>query len=371
MDARFNRFLLNCYIIIFKICGLASWKVNIVKIFDPNSNINNSVYSNATYNYKYFINIILIFMTITYIIVIRTLKLWTVNTGLIVSSIVDKCLVFFGSINVIIIWLMNISRERTIANIVNEISIIDNVLKKIKHYEVMNNYSMNSMLLFKFIIIILNLCCSFFINTSITTPLWVASTTVNSMVLMQYALVLNATYHRFKSMNTMITKLGNLNTEIGVNTLFTVKHHLDESITSDIVNANHVNMKLCAVCSELADFYAIPTLLATIIYVASAIFFLHFPLTQLTFTNQMNFSVASYLHSFGTLKILITFALLTTYATKIKREFEKMGYYLHLLLDQNAVDRKTEEAVITHNEILLADSFIPKFENIYSFMFYT
>lgn len=65
MDEKFNHFLLNCFIIIFKICGLASWKVNIVKIFDPNSNINNSVYLNATYNYKYFINITLIFMTLT------------------------------------------------------------------------------------------------------------------------------------------------------------------------------------------------------------------------------------------------------------------------------------------------------------------
>lgn len=305
--------------------GLAPWKVNIAKIFEQDNYKNKLVILNIASNYGYLINILYIIVILLYITIILELNLWTLEIELQFSKIVEKSLIIFGCINVITVWIINILREKLIAKIINEIKIIDNILKICKHYNFENNFSMNAMFLVNFLFSNFSICLSLFINLSITSPIWISASALCTWVLTQYALLLNTIYQRFKNINVMIIELGNINTEIELKTLFVTKSHLSHSITADFFNITHVNMKLCDICNKLSDFYAIPTLLAIIYFIASCTFYLYVLYISLTNDAQKFPCILVHiLFAMSFFKITSNFIVLITCTARIKREVNSM-----------------------------------------------
>ncbi|XP_008551726.1 uncharacterized protein LOC103574128 [Microplitis demolitor] len=152
----------------------------------------------------------------------------------------------------------------------------------------------------------------------------------------------------------MIIELGNINTEIELKTLFVTKSHLSHSITADFFNITHVNMKLCDICNKLSDFYAIPTLLAIIYFIASCTFYLYVLYISLTNDAQKFPCILVHiLFAMSFFKITSNFIVLITCTARIKRELKKTAYFVHLILDQNAVDKETEETLIEFSRDLL------------------
>lgn len=270
-----KRKLLCCHLIIFKLLGLASWKVNIIKIFECENNRNNNpVLVETNSNYGYLINILLIVSLFTYFTILLILGLFSAANSKIVK-IFELSYQFLGVITVIIVWVIYILYEKIIVNIVNTLKKIDNILKNCDCYKFENNYCMNISFLLNSLICTLFWLFGIFINVSIATPLWVIPSIISSWVLTQYALLLNNIYHRFKSINAMIIKLGNLSTEFELKTVFKSKTPLSKPIIRDITNINYVSMKLCQVCEDVENFYAIPTLLTSIYFIFSTIISLY------------------------------------------------------------------------------------------------
>ncbi|XP_057334910.1 putative gustatory receptor 28a [Microplitis mediator] len=193
-----------------------------------------------------------------------------------------------------------------------------------------------------------------FINISIATPLWVIPSIISSWVLTQYALLLNNIYLRFRSINAMIIKLGNLSTEFELKTVFKSKTPLGKPITRDIININYVSMKLCQVCEDVENFYAIPTLLTSIYFIFSTILslYLEIPLINTSHIDLCAILIQISCSSWFSM-VIINFVTLVSNTVKTTREFKKLGFNIHLLLDQKEVDLKTEAALIELSRDLL------------------
>ncbi|XP_057334262.1 uncharacterized protein LOC130673304 [Microplitis mediator] len=137
-----------------------------------------------------------------------------------------------------------------------------------------------------------------------------------------------------------------MDTENELDTVFSKKITVGESIVTDIEIINYTDMKLCNICSETSDFYSLPTLMAIIYFMAIAMFNLYYLFMAIVTNNFEEYTVLDAIESTATfLMTFNNFVALNTNVIRIKREFENTATYVHLLMDRCVFDLEVKRVL--------------------------
>lgn len=335
----FHKYILfYCYLIIFKITGLAPWKVDISLIFDSDDYINNEqIYPFEISNYGFLYSAFLLITMSAYIISLYRSSLWSqMYTHTSFMRIIGKSLVIFSNLVTIIRWFFFVLRQNMIIKSLNELYSVHNIFKRSEH-KFENIYSL-------YIIFFINLilCCVVMVVGGWTAPLlsmpcWSVPCVINSWILIQYAVILTIVNKHIKWVNEKILKLGNIDTDVNCKTLFDTKTPLGEPIIKDIINMNYVHKKLCDISQDIENFYAFPVLLGIIYFTTTTIFQLRFMIISLTTTSYGFPPTLIYADSGSwSLIALSNLVFLTVNVTKTTKEvmiylFERKKFIFHYI----------------------------------------
>ncbi|XP_044587502.1 uncharacterized protein LOC123267075 [Cotesia glomerata] len=121
---------------------------------------------------------------------------------------------------------------------------------------------------------------------------------------------------------------------------------LRESVVEDITCVNYAIMELCDICDQIADFYAIPTLMI-----------IHYFITRITFEAYYIFVTQILLNKLESLKFCVIISIIcltivsslvvfTSNITRITREFSKTSHYVSMLSKRCATNSTTKEALL-------------------------
>ncbi|XP_057335944.1 uncharacterized protein LOC130674590 [Microplitis mediator] len=350
-----QRTIFHCHLYIFKILGLAPWKINVPIIFE------NGLYRNNTdCPYEISItgaiyNIFLIFALCVYAIILHIYDFSAVERmDSIITKIVGKSIIAFGLIGVITIWFVYIFYQKVIVEIANEMYMLDNYLKRCKYYSLENDFCIYFIFGGNFIMYAGMFLLEIFTYFSVVTPLWTVPYLISSWILTQYALTLNFILKRFKSLNKTILKLGKINLESEFDTILVTKMKIHNSTVADIVNINDANRKLYEICNKVADFYALPLLIAIIYCTITAIFDFYYLFISFVTNKFGDFSSVIHIEcSSSILMAFFDFVALISNAIRITREVKKTAPYIHLLLDRCATNLKVKKLLIEFSRDLL------------------
>ncbi|XP_057334351.1 uncharacterized protein LOC130673381 [Microplitis mediator] len=243
-------------------------------------------------------------------------------------------------------------RQKIIADAANELHNMDKDLKRCRHYTTENDYSIFFVFVVNFVICGGVNSIEIFLRIDMTMVLWAIPSIVCSWVLIQYTLFLNTIIQRFKTINRTLLKFGNIDTENEFNAIFVQKIMIHELVSTDIAYISYANMRLCEICNKVSDFYAFPALIAVTYFMSASTFTVYFLI--LTFIKSkfedsflVNIDCASSL-----LMSLFGLVTLTTYVTRITREFGKTATCIHSLLDR-CTTLAVKNALITFSDDLL------------------
>ncbi|CAG5080895.1 Protein of unknown function [Cotesia congregata] len=255
----------------------------------------------------------------------------------IASKIICYCILGFGLLSVKIIWLIYIFYQKDIVNIANDLHILDNNIKKCKFYSPEKDYLMYLVFIGNFVICNGVFLFEFFLYFSITQPLWAIPYVISSWTLTQYTLFLDSILLRFRNLNNMILKLGNINTEFEFDSIHVPRVTVSESTIINavqMINYNHTS--LCEISRKVAEFYALPTLVAILYFVATATYNLYYILKPFVTNNKYEeFSIFVYIETSSTfLMTFFDFLALITNTIRISREVKNIALSVHLLLDR-------------------------------------
>lgn len=316
-----KRILFEFYFYFFKIIGLAPWKVDFNEIFHPKTYNYIRINPHEVSKLGIIYNVFLIITMVTYIAFGIALGLFDQDyVSSVIVTMIDTSLLSFGLIVLLIMWLIYTSQQRKIVNILNNLYNLHNRLKKCTRYKLEIDFWLYIITFSNIIICFTILILEILTALNYTAILWAIPFIMGSSVLMQYALSLNVIIQILKSINKAIFKLGNIDTEDKSETLFFSKVLIEESIIEDINILNYSHMKLSKICSEISNFYAIPTLLTIIYFVTTTTYNFYYMILALI-TNGDEFLLILCIDC-GTwcLAILTEFAVLTTSITRITRE---------------------------------------------------
>ncbi|KAH0535842.1 hypothetical protein KQX54_019659 [Cotesia glomerata] len=267
-----------------------------------------------------------------YVFDIPTLE--SLNT--IASKIILYCIMGLGLLSVKIIWLIYIFYQKDIVNIANDLHSLDNNMKKCKFYSPEKDYLMYLVFIGNFVIcngvFLLEFCLYF----KITQPMWAIPYMISSWTLTQYTLFLNSILLRFRNLNKMILKLGNINTEYEFDSIYVSKVIVSEStIINAVQTINYNYTSLCEISRKVAEFYSIPTLGAILYFVAIATYDLYYVLEPFVTNKYGDFSTFVYIETSSTFFMtFFNFLGLITNTIRISREVKNIAYSIHLLLDR-------------------------------------
>lgn len=317
-----QRIIFRCNLYIFKILGLAPSKINVSIIFENGLYRNNLGYPNETSITGAFYNVFLIVALCVYIVVLQIYHLSAVEQlDSTITQIVGKSILIFGLVGVIAIWFIYIYYQKVIVEISNELYMLDNYLKRYKYYLSEKDFGVYFMFVGNFIIWTSLISLGAFTYFSETSLLWTIPHLISSWILIQYALILNFIIQRFRSLNKTILKLGKLNLDTEFETIFVSKIKIHESAVTDIMNINYANRKLCEICNQVADFYALPILIA-IIYGMTTVIFSSYHIFMSFVTN--NYGDFSYIVRIECSSIILmaffNFVALISNAIRVTRE---------------------------------------------------
>ncbi|CAD6239862.1 GSCOCT00014159001.2-RA-CDS, partial [Cotesia congregata] len=277
---------------------------------------------------------------------ITELGLW--KEEYIESELVDKidiCLMIYGTLLIVIVWLNYILQQKKIVTIVNKLYSIYYNLMICNRYTFKSDYC-----LYVFPLVNFFLCGSLVIVDMIKsgiyiTSIWATPLIISSWVLMQYTILLNIIFQLLKCMSTKILELGDIDIENYYRTVLRSKVSLREFVIKDINFVKYAVMQLCDICDQIADFYAIPLLMIIVYTITRTIFDVYYLIVSLFLLDE--FELFKLYFFVGILCLIIGFNLIvfTSNITRITREFSKIPHYISLLLNRCAMNSTTKEAV--------------------------
>lgn len=320
-----KRCLFTLNLIIFKTFGLAPWKINNLLIFETNSNNNNKVYPFEVSTCGIVYGVLLIIITLIYGTVTCIFQQWNQNYfDLVVTNIVDSCLITFGIIVLIIVWTNYFLQQKTAVDVFNGLYNINKSLQNCKVYHLETDFWFYIICIGNFTMCFVIFTVEWFVIPKFAVPLWFVPLSISSCVLIHYTLLLNIIIQLLKSANKTILTLGNINIKT-IETPVLSKVLLQESVISDIITISCANVKLCEICRKIVDFYAIPTLCIIIYYVTSTTYHLYFTILYLIIKNDSFVIVLDGV--LWVLFIIFTCVALTTNVTRITREVMYLNIY--------------------------------------------
>lgn len=302
---------------IFKLLGISPSRVNIFKILvAPNQNNNKESLAEVS-KYGSLYNILLMIISPAYCSTIIIMGLWKeeyIDSDLI--NKIDVCLMSYGSLILVIIWLNYILQQKKIVNIINRLYSINNNLKSCNAYIFKSDCRMHVIFIVHFFLCFVLFVCELFVRKIYAEVLWFAPFIISSWVLMQYTLLLIIISQLFESINAKILKFRVLNRYHLINS----KVLLEEFDVKDINCINNAIMQLCDVCNQIADFYAIPTLLIFVYFITTTTYSIYYVILSVFVLKESDFMILSTVIGIWTFITVVDMLIVTLNATRITRE---------------------------------------------------
>ncbi|CAD6239864.1 GSCOCT00014153001.2-RA-CDS, partial [Cotesia congregata] len=235
------------------------------------------------------------------------------------SDLIDKidvCLMSYGSLILVVTWLNYIIQQKKIVNIINRLYSINNNLKSCNTYTFKSDCRMHVVFMVHFILCFVLFVCELFVRKIYAEVLWFAPFIISSWVLMQYTLLLIIISQLFESINVKIIKFEDLNRYQTINS----KVLRQEFDIKDIYCINNAIMQLCDVCNQIADFYAIPTLLIIVYFITTTTYSIYYVILSVFLLKESDFMILSTVIGIWTFITVVDMVIVTLNVTRITRE---------------------------------------------------
>lgn len=253
--------------IIFKISGISPWTMDTSVIFRNNKDLENNnfncsfSYSGSCYNI--ILSAIIIILTYYDISYSSSTKIDSDNM---LESITAK-VEYTSLLSASLIPLIYVFRQKLLINVNNMFKIVDNNLNNCADYNTENSYT-NYFVFIVNVIVTSGILILRIIASESLTMLFIRSFAyfISSWVTIQYVLLLNMIYKRFKAINSTLLKLGTNRSVIS-------RSH--ELVIDDIDKIKFAYLKLSDMCEDTESFYGLSILISIFILAVKSIFMLY------------------------------------------------------------------------------------------------
>ncbi|XP_044588912.1 gustatory receptor 68a-like [Cotesia glomerata] len=184
--------------------------------------------------------------------------------------------------------------------------------------------------------------CELFVRKIYAEVLWFAPFIISSWVLMQYTLLLIIISQLFESINATILKFRDLNRYQTINS----KVLRQEFDVKDIYCINNAIMQLCDVCNQIADFYAIPTLLIIVYFITTTTYSIYYVILSVFLLKESDFMILSTVIGIWTFITVVDMVIVTLNVTRITRGFSKTPHHICSLLHRYSMNFSIREALL-------------------------
>ncbi|CAD6242761.1 GSCOCT00014176001.2-RA-CDS [Cotesia congregata] len=322
-NSRFYAYLLFAEHFTSKLIGLSSWKMDTVSIFRKNLFCTQL----TTFSYKLSIigsgyNILLVVFYVLCDIFIIKKNLNETN-----KAPVSIKFAFFSILCISVIPVIYVIRQKILISVKNQIKDVDNELMSCLDYKLVQNninywtFIINNVLIYCWIVFML-----------IFESLWVEIISMlipmifGSILIVQYAMIMNMIEKRFKSINVTLLKL---------------KSSMHRTIFNDISSIKFAYFELCDMCDNTADFYGIPTLIVIILFSIRNIS--NYYEIILVFLSEIEMQNLFYCSGIFAVQTFFLFTTLTTSVTRLLKQNEETSRIINQLLDQFTINQAITE----------------------------
>ncbi|KAH0564626.1 hypothetical protein KQX54_013188 [Cotesia glomerata] len=159
-------------------------------------------------------------------------------------------------------------------------------------------------------------------NSWLTKIALILPTVFGSILIIQYAMIINMIEKRFKSINV---------------TLFKLKSSMHRTILNDISSIKSAYFELCDICDNTADFYGIPTLIVIILSAIRNVGNYYEMILMLLSEAEMRKS--TYCSGVFAVQTFFLFTILTTSVTRLLKQNAETSRIINQLLDRFTINQ--------------------------------
>ncbi|CAD6230932.1 GSCOCT00013858001.3-RA-CDS, partial [Cotesia congregata] len=330
----YRLFVISQYLF-FKIIGLSPWSIDASEILTGNQRI-------ETHNFRYYFSYIGMCYNIIFIVVTSSLNIYCFNY-IISMKILDQIFGifqttfgFFSSFCIIFIVLIITARHKLIMNFINNhLRNVDKNLNTCADYEIkydcINDVIFVSNFIFTSTIAIVR---QFFSKSKLIVFINLPNF-LTTWPLIHYTIFINIIKLRFKSINSMLLKLGTTESKIS---------RSRELILDDLDSIKRAYAELCKGCDEIVTFYEVPTLIVILIFSTKTIRSLYYMVIQLISAPKVD--SLTYATGLSLLYPIYIFIYFTSSVTKVVKENKKTVRIINLLRDRFDMDEEIFEKLV-------------------------
>ncbi|XP_074115496.1 uncharacterized protein LOC141538096 isoform X2 [Cotesia typhae] len=236
------------------------------------------------------------------------------------------------------IWLFFMVRQKLMIRIINKLEISSSMLQRCELYNFRDNHAIYWILLSNFLVTTYLVVLEILVYKPILVPIRLIPALIHSWVLMQYSLLLDIVIKQFESIQSTILKLGDVDSDIKLHTLFVTNVPLRKQITHEITKIRDVHRKMFNITEMISNFYGSPILVTIMYFGVSSVCYLYFIILSLFANNKGEITVNYYSFSSWILIMVYGFVVLTSKVGRAIAQTEKTAHAVHLLLDRCTLD---------------------------------
>ncbi|KAG8041575.1 hypothetical protein G9C98_002868, partial [Cotesia typhae] len=221
------------------------------------------------------------------------------------------------------IWLFFMVRQKLMIRIINKLEISSSMLQRCELYNFRDNHAIYWILLSNFLVTTYLVVLEILVYKPILVPIRLIPALIHSWVLMQYSLLLDIVIKQFESIQSTILKLGDVDSDIKLHTLFVTNVPLRKQITHEITKIRDVHRKMFNITEMISNFYGSPILVTIMYFGVSSVCYLYFIILSLFANNKGEITVNYYSFSSWILIMVYGFVVLTS---KVGRAIAQVMY---------------------------------------------
>lgn len=319
-DPVFDKTFIIFQNIIFKIMGLSPWTLNVLKMYRENSSFD-------VLNYECQFSLVgCLYNVLLMIIIVLSIAYTKINEESISiqDNIVSKQVLMIISYVIALltcgILLVYIINGKVMINVLNRLKSIDEKLRNCAAYKFQSNMSI-------FVIFVINffLCACFNLivfcnNFTLQEFLFEMPFVINSYIIMQFTMLLDAIYKRFEMINFAISNLDVIKKVSSVPdrlcaTNSSPSHQL---IIYEIGSIKCAYKELCEICLEINNFYGLIMVFIILITGTISVIILYFEFFALS--GEIEFNIYNVTDAIWLLWIAYDFVVLTVFVSSTEQE---------------------------------------------------
>ncbi|XP_057318625.1 putative gustatory receptor 28a [Microplitis mediator] len=340
---------------LFKTIGLSPWTVNGAQKCDKNQRVHND--QNYECNFSYFGS----FYNIMIFVCVVSLTFYVkFNGGLhqkqqdsFLTSSISMNIYYLSALISSVILVIYIIKQKLIINVINRFKSVDKKLLRYAASELKSNKIISIIFMINLFMSICYEIFEIYYYPLLSAIIRDFPVIINSLVIIQFTIILDVINKRFKIINLAISKFEINNNCRSMSSSLSVTNLsvLRESVLNDVGGIKCAYMELCEICQDIGDFFG-PSILIIILYTGVAMICdLYYGIVSLMVEDFD--SMVSLSDGVWVIWIIFEFIVLTTSVTTVEEESGKTGNIIDSVMDQCAMDEQVGKVLFKFSHDLL------------------